>query len=157
AAHVHDLAHRGLVDLHVHDYFTDEELWAYLQGLDVSVLPYRFGTHSGWLEACHDLGTWVVAPDCGFYAEQRTVLSYAADNALTFAAGTVLGPSVVTRGFTIEYLRPARGSALVARAHAFSHGARQAQCRCDVYALDAGEEVLVAAAQGAVSRIDLSR
>lgn len=85
------------------------------------------------------------------------VLSYAADNALTFAAGTVLGPSVVTRGFTIEYLRPARGSALVARAHAFSHGARQAQCRCDVYALDAGEEVLVAAAQGAVSRIDLSR
>ena len=81
AAHVHDLAHRGLVDLHVHDYFTDEELWAYLQGLDVSVLPYRFGTHSGWLEACHDLGTWVVAPDCGFYAEQRPVLSYSADGA----------------------------------------------------------------------------
>ena len=22
-----------------------------------SVLPYRFGTHSGWLEACHDVGT----------------------------------------------------------------------------------------------------
>ena len=79
AAHVHDLADRGLVDLHVHDYFSDDELWAYLQGLDVSVLPYRFGTHSGWLEACHDLGTWVVAPDCGFYAEQRPVLSYSAD------------------------------------------------------------------------------
>ena len=39
--------------------------------LDVSVLPYRFGTHSGWLEACFDLGTAVVAPSCGFYAEQR--------------------------------------------------------------------------------------
>lgn len=79
AAHVRDLASSGLVDLHVHDYFTDDELWDYLQGLTVSVLPYRFGTHSGWLEACHDLGTWVIAPDCGFYADQRPVLSYSAD------------------------------------------------------------------------------
>ena len=37
------------------------------------MLPYRFGTHSGWLEACYDLGTPVLAPDCGFYAEQRPV------------------------------------------------------------------------------------
>ena len=35
---------RGLIDLHVHDYFTDDELWDYLPCLDVSVLPYRFGT-----------------------------------------------------------------------------------------------------------------
>ncbi|WP_214355215.1 hypothetical protein [Streptomyces sp. CJ_13] len=40
------------------------------------MLPYRFGTHSGWLEACHDLGTAVAAPDCGFYAEQRPCLTY---------------------------------------------------------------------------------
>ena len=73
-----ELADRGLVDLHVHDYFTDDELWDYLQALDVSVLPYRFGTHSGWLEACHDLGTTVLAPDCGYYAEQRPCLTYAA-------------------------------------------------------------------------------
>lgn len=66
-----------LIDLRVHDYFSDAELWTYLQGLDVSVLPYVFGTHSGWLEACRDLGTWVVAPDCGHYAEQRPCLSYA--------------------------------------------------------------------------------
>ena len=76
--HVTSLAERGLVDLRVHDYFTDDELWNYLHGLDVSVLPYQFGTHSGWLEACHDLGTWVAAPDCGFYAEQRPCLTYAA-------------------------------------------------------------------------------
>lgn len=68
----------GLIELRVHDYFSDDDLWQYLHGLDVSVLPYRFGTHSGWLEACHDLGTWVVAPDCGFYAEQRPTLSYSA-------------------------------------------------------------------------------
>ena len=30
------------------------------------------------MEACHDLGTRVVAPDCGFYSEQRPCLSYAA-------------------------------------------------------------------------------
>lgn len=67
----------GLVDLHVHDYFSDGELWDYLGSLDLSVLPYRFGTHSGWLEACHDLGTTVAAPDCGYYAEQRPCLTYA--------------------------------------------------------------------------------
>ena len=43
----------------------------------MSVLPYRFGTHSGWLEACRDLGTTVVAPDCGYFADQGPVLTYA--------------------------------------------------------------------------------
>lgn len=66
----------GLLDLHVHDFFSDKELWTYFQGLDLSVLPYRFGTHSGWLEACYDLGTAVLASDCGFYAEQRPCLLY---------------------------------------------------------------------------------
>jgi hypothetical protein len=55
----------------IHPYFTDDELWDYLSDVSVSVLPYRFGTHSGWLEACFDLGTAVIAPSCGFYAEQR--------------------------------------------------------------------------------------
>ena len=45
----------------------------------MSVLPYRFGTHSGWLEACRDLGTTVVAPDCGYYADQGPVLTYRMD------------------------------------------------------------------------------
>ncbi len=66
----------GLIDLRVHDYFTDDELWDYLSSLDVSVLPYRFGTHSGWLEACRDLGTTVVAPSCGYFADQGPVLTY---------------------------------------------------------------------------------
>ncbi|WNG87509.1 glycosyltransferase family 1 protein [Mycobacterium sp. ITM-2016-00317] len=62
---------REHVEVCVHPYFSDTELWEYLAGLSVSVLPYRFGTHSGWLEACFDLGTAVIAPSCGFYAEQR--------------------------------------------------------------------------------------
>lgn len=64
------------LDVHVHRPFSDDELWYYLSGLDVSVLPYRFGTHSGWLEACHDLGTAVVAPDCGFYDQQAPCRLY---------------------------------------------------------------------------------
>jgi hypothetical protein len=69
-------ANRSEIDLRVHDCLTDDQLWQYLEGLDVSVLPYRFGTHSGWLEACHDLGTTVVAPDCGYIGEQRPCLLY---------------------------------------------------------------------------------
>jgi len=68
------------VELVEHAYFSDDELWDYLASLDVSVLPYRFGTHSGWLEACFDLGTTVVAPTCGFYAQQRPCLVYEHDD-----------------------------------------------------------------------------
>lgn len=59
------------VQVRVHPYFSDDEFWDYLASLTVSVLPYRFGTHSGWLEASYDLGTAVVAPSCGFYRQQR--------------------------------------------------------------------------------------
>ena len=62
---------RSSVELHVHERFDDEELAAYLCDLDISVLPYAFGTHSGWLESCYDLGTAVLAPDVGFYADQH--------------------------------------------------------------------------------------
>jgi glycosyltransferase involved in cell wall biosynthesis len=66
----------GDLDLQIHDFLPDDALWAYLASLDVSVLPYRFGTHSGWLEACRDLGTTVVAPTCGYYRDQCPVLEY---------------------------------------------------------------------------------
>jgi len=67
------LDEQGAIELRVEPYFDEDALWDYLSSLDASVLPYRWGTHSGWLEACSDLGTAVVAPDCGFYAEQRPV------------------------------------------------------------------------------------
>jgi len=79
AAYLHEQADAGRLELYVHDFLDDQALWAYLASLDVSVLPYRFGTHSGWLEACRDLGTAVVAPTCGFYADQGPVLSYTHD------------------------------------------------------------------------------
>lgn len=71
----HAEAH-GALEVRVHDFLPDAELWDYLESLDVSVLPYRFGTHSGWLEACRDLGTAVIAPTCGYYREQAPVFSF---------------------------------------------------------------------------------
>lgn len=64
------------VDVRVHDYFSDDELVGHLAGLDLSVLAYRFGTHSGWLELCRDVGTPVAAPTCGHYADQAPVHSF---------------------------------------------------------------------------------
>ncbi len=79
ASRLLEFAHRPYVDVVVHPYFSDDELWKYLTSLSVSVLPYRFGTHSGWLEACYDLGTAVIAPSCGYYAEQQNCKIYGFD------------------------------------------------------------------------------
>ncbi len=49
----------------------DQALVASLNQLDVCVLPYSHGTHSGWLELCWDLALPVAAPTVGFYAEQH--------------------------------------------------------------------------------------
>lgn len=79
------------------------------------------------------------------------VLAYAADNCLTFAAGSVLGPAVMTGGLTIEYLRPADGVTLRAHAQVIHAGRRKATCRCDLHAVaDDGTATLCATAQGTV-------
>jgi hypothetical protein len=49
----------------------DDTLWDHLGAVDALVLPYRAATHSGFLEACHDLGTNVVAARTGFLTEQH--------------------------------------------------------------------------------------
>jgi uncharacterized protein (TIGR00369 family) len=81
------------------------------------------------------------------------VLSYAADNALTFAGGHALGPAVVTSEYKINYLRPARGEALIARARVVHAGKGQAVCQCEVFAFADGREVLCAVAQGTIASI----
>lgn len=58
------------VDVRIHPPFTDDELIDYLHEIDILVLPYRFGTHSGWIEACFDSGVLPVVPDCGLFHEQ---------------------------------------------------------------------------------------
>jgi hypothetical protein len=68
------------LDLRIHPRFDDDALWGYLREIDVSVLPYRFGTHSGWLEACHDVGTSVIAPRCGYFDQQHRCATYRLDD-----------------------------------------------------------------------------
>jgi glycosyltransferase involved in cell wall biosynthesis len=111
----------GLVDLRVHDFMPDAQLFAYLASLDVAVLPYRFGTHSGWLEACRDLGTTVVAPSCGYYRDQGPVISYVNEES-TFdpdSLGQALAEAVERPGLgrlTVEERR--RQRARIAHFHA---------------------------------------
>ncbi|WP_211826715.1 PaaI family thioesterase [Kistimonas asteriae] len=82
------------------------------------------------------------------------VLSYLADNALTFAGGTLL-MNCVTSEYKINYLRPAIGNKLVAKAEVLSTGKRQAVCQCKIYAHQEGEEErLVAIAQGTIIKIE---
>ena len=76
AGYFREAARAGRLELRLHDYLSDAQLWSYLGSLDATVLPDRFGTHSGLLEACRDVGTTVVAPDGGYVAEQGPVLSY---------------------------------------------------------------------------------
>jgi len=85
------------------------------------------------------------------------VVSYLADNALTYAGGSVLKVAVVTSEFKINYVRPAIGNALVARATVVHAGKNQAVCRCDVYSVDDGGERLCAAAQGTIVRLGESK
>jgi uncharacterized protein (TIGR00369 family) len=80
------------------------------------------------------------------------VVSYLADNALTFAGGSMLGDAV-TSEYKINYARPAMAcDRLVAVADVLSSGKTQAICRCDVYMLVGDERKLCAAAQGTIRK-----
>ena len=79
------------------------------------------------------------------------VVSYAADNALAFAGGSALGPAVLTSEYKINYLKPATGGLLRARAEVIHASKRQAVCRCEVFAISEDQsETLCAVAQGTI-------
>jgi uncharacterized protein (TIGR00369 family) len=81
------------------------------------------------------------------------VLAYLADNALTYAGGSVLG-RVLTAEFKINYLRPAQGAdRLVAIATVVGNGKRQAVCRCDIHLESGSGRELCAAAQGTIRAV----
>ena len=81
------------------------------------------------------------------------VVSYLADNCLTFAGGSFFGDGV-TSEYKINYVRPATGHKLIARSTALSSGKRQAVCECKVFAVSEKGEVLVAVAQGTINKIE---
>lgn len=80
------------------------------------------------------------------------VISYLADNCLTYAGGSVLGNSV-TSEYKINYVRAAIGYKLIARATVLYSGVRQAVCDCKVFAAGKNGETLVAVAQGTINRV----
>ncbi len=57
------LRDRADCELLVRERPDDDALLAEIDALDVALLPYRHGTHSGWLELCYDRGVSVVGPD----------------------------------------------------------------------------------------------
>ena len=80
--------------------------------------------------------------------------SFLADNAPTFAGGSVLKPRVLTQEYKIDHPKPADGEELLARASVISAGRRHAVCRCDVFAAGAYRgDTLCAAAQGTIASI----
>jgi hypothetical protein len=59
---------------------TDDDWVAQVQQLHVAVLAEHCGTHSTDLEICRDVGTRVVAPSCGWFADQWSeVVTYVDD------------------------------------------------------------------------------
>lgn len=81
------------------------------------------------------------------------LVSYLADNALTFAGGSQLGDSVTVE-FKINYLRPAIGDRLVASASVLSLGKRLAVCQCCVTVLRDDAVTSVAVAQGTICKVE---
>jgi hypothetical protein len=55
---------------------SEAALAADLSALQVSLLPYRHGTHSGWAELCWDLAVPVVGTPVGYVAEQHDDLGW---------------------------------------------------------------------------------
>lgn len=78
------------------------------------------------------------------------IVGLMADNACAWAGASVAG-DVVTGGYTIDFLRPAKGERLRARGTVVKAGKRQVVVRADVWAESADEApVHVAAAQATI-------
>ncbi|GAB2827273.1 PaaI family thioesterase [Actinocorallia aurea] len=80
------------------------------------------------------------------------LLSYLADNALTFAAGAEVGGNVLTSGFTIDYLRPAVTGTLRAEGRVVRAGRTRIVTRCEIFTLPPDSTpALCAVAQGDIA------
>jgi glycosyltransferase involved in cell wall biosynthesis len=104
------------VSLTVHPRLDDDELASALADLDVVVLPYSHGTHSGWVELSWDLGVPVAAPRVGHVADQHPsaadTASFTAGDAVELAAA--VASLVAARGASPARPGTAARAALVA-------------------------------------------
>ena len=85
------------------------------------------------------------------------VMSYLADNALTFAGGSTFGDALTVE-FKINYVKPAQAQRLRAVATVSAGGRTLATCRCDLFAENDGEAPYVCAvAQGTIMSLQRER
>ena len=75
------------------------------------------------------------------------------DTACGFAAATVAVPNLLAAHFSVNCLRPAVGQKFIARARVIKPGKAQIFTHCDLYAVYAGGEKLVANVQTLLSVI----
>ncbi|GAA2712761.1 glycosyltransferase [Actinoplanes palleronii] len=100
-------AHPG-AELHRTERLDDAALARSIADLDVAVLPYRTGTHSGWAELCWDLGVPVAGPPVGYAGEQHP------EDFAVFTAGDGTGLALAVRRLLAGTPRPG-SAARVAR------------------------------------------
>ena len=128
---VREMAVRGELELIVHP---PAELARELQELHVAVLPEPMGTHSRDLEICRDVGTRVVAPTSGWFAEQWSeVVPYATDGRGRLDPLSLM--SAVDAALTRPMLRPAD------RAWRAEQRAAVQRVHADVYRQVAGDRI----------------
>lgn len=58
------------IDLRIFPFPSDNQIAEFLLGVDILIMPYRWGTHSGQLELAFDLGVVPVISDVGYYCDQ---------------------------------------------------------------------------------------
>ncbi len=87
--------------------------------------------------------------ECGQYSGflHAGLIGTLIDTACGFAAATVAGPSLLAANYSVNCLRPATGKKFIARARVVKPGKSQVFTACDLYALDANGEKLVANGQ----------
>jgi hypothetical protein len=121
------VADRADVDVEVVSRPSDAALEAELAGLDVEILPYRHGTHSGWVELCYDLAVPVVGTSAGHMSDQHPddFESYSLGDSASLASAIDRSLASGTRPGTAE-----RGRAIVSHA---AHRRRQRQHVADVH------------------------
>ena len=88
-------------------------------------------------------------PEVGQYAGflHAGLIGTLIDTACGFAAATVAGPHLLAANFSVNCLRPAVGPKFIARARVVKAGKTQVFASCDLFAVDADGEKLVANGQ----------
>lgn len=96
---------RALEPVHpaVHAPMRDADLYDAVASCTTCLLPYRRGTHSGWMEMCRDLGTTVVVPDCGSYFDQADTPTAVARYTTGDAASAALALQFMLRRGHVQY------------------------------------------------------